>query len=325
MTQTELLAKTAALIHEAAQELKNGPESTFLRGEVERLATEFESLSYRRRLPPAKDFKNKGAEVPLEPRSDVAPLSLVLERVIDESDLLPVSFLEQGVLVQRSVARIVLTRPADSLPAGSGWATGFLVSPTLFLTNNHAIEHREFLASVRFEFNYQKGPDGYDRETDSYQAGDFFVTEPDLDYTLVRLRSKQVANDPSFGTGPVQPGQRWGFVPLNPRPIFRRGQNFNIVQHPAGRQKQIALQNNEIEKLYTNVVLYETDTEPGSSGSPVFDNLWQLVALHHAGGEQTDDGKFLNNEGIRVDRIIKDLRDKLAGTAGAAVLEELGI
>ena len=28
-------------------------------------------------------------------------------------------------------------------------------------------------------------------------------------------------------------------------------------------------------------LIYETDTLPGSSGSPVFNDQWQLVGLHH--------------------------------------------
>jgi V8-like Glu-specific endopeptidase len=31
-------------------------------------------------------------------------------------------------------------------------------------------------------------------------------------------------------------------------------------------------------------VQYTTDTLPGSSGSPVFNDNWEVVALHHAGG-----------------------------------------
>src|SRR5262249_54334511 len=53
-------------------------------------------------------------------------------------------------------------------------------------------------------------------------------------------------------------------------------------------------------------------TEPGSSGSPVFNNQWKLVALHHASvstdspqGRSTPEdpsGKYLN-EGIRLSAI----------------------
>jgi endonuclease/exonuclease/phosphatase family metal-dependent hydrolase len=53
------------------------------------------------------------------------------------------------------------------------------------------------------------------------------------------------------------------------------------------------------------VLRYRTDTEPGSSGSPVFNNDWQLVALHHAG--YREDGGTAVNEGIRISAIVAHL------------------
>ncbi len=106
------------------------------------------------------------------------------------------------------------------------------------------------------------------------------------------------------------------------KPIFREDQRFNIIQHPAGRRKEIAVQNNQVSKLFENAVLYKTDTEPGSSGSPVFDNLWQIVALHHSGGQKDSKGNFINNAGIRIDKIVKDLQVHFAGQS---VLTELDI
>ena len=58
-------------------------------------------------------------------------------------------------------------------------------------------------------------------------------------------------------------------------------------------------------------VQYLTDTLPGSSGSPVFDKDWRLVALHHSGGWITEPGSketFYRNEGIHVDRVGEVLR-----------------
>ncbi|MCB0114203.1 MAG: hypothetical protein KDD84_08930 [Caldilineaceae bacterium] len=87
---------------------------------------------------------------------------------------------------------------------------------------------------------------------------------------------------------------------------------------------EVALQDNEIAQLFSNVVRYLGDTEPGSSGSPVCDNVWKLVALYHAGGEQDGNGKWLNNQGIRIDKIVADLRQHFSG-AGQSVLIELSI
>jgi endonuclease G len=75
-------------------------------------------------------------------------------------------------------------------------------------------------------------------------------------------------------------------------------------------------------------VWYQTDTVAGSSGSPVFNGRWEVVALHHSGVPATDrqgrwltiDGKvfeqgmdenrikWLANEGIRISRIVEHLR-----------------
>ncbi|MAS93935.1 MAG: hypothetical protein CMO55_12140 [Verrucomicrobiales bacterium] len=262
----------------------------------------------------------RGEEVSFSSGDQLGPTGQ-LERIIDENDLLPVAFLESGASRQRSIARVTLREPHRGLNAGSGWGTGFLVSPSLFLTNNHVIREAGFLRKIRFEFNYQVTLDGFETIPESYLAAadGFLHTNVDLDYTLVRLNPGPIQND---GT-PIPPGNRWGSIQLEPFVQFREEQHFNIIQHPNGRRKEVALQDNEIAKLFRNIVLYKGDTEPGSSGSPVFDNVWQLVALHHAGGETNAEGDFVNNEGIRIDRIVEDLRETFQNSS--EILTELGI
>jgi hypothetical protein len=60
---------------------------------------------------------------------------------------------------------------------------------------------------------------------------------------------------------------------------------------------------------------YEVDTEPGSSGSPVFNNRWELVALHSRAGK----GQF--NQGVAVTAIVDDLPEPLAELCVAEVSE----
>ena len=75
---------------------------------------------------------------------------------------------------------------------------------------------------------------------------------------------------------------------------------------------------------------YQTDTAPGSSGSPVFNDQWEVVALHHSGvPRRNSEGKILTvdgriwtgsmgehridwvaNEGIRVVAIITALQEE---------------
>lgn len=56
-----------------------------------------------------------------------------------------------------------------------------------------------------------------------------------------------------------------------------------------------------------DIVQYLTDTLPGSSGSPVFNQVWQLVAIRPAGGWLTEPGqkeKLFRNKGINVARLL---------------------
>lgn len=122
----------------------------------------------------------------------------------------------------------------------------------------------------------------------------------------------------------IKPGPRWGHLQLpRGRVVMRNGMHLNIVQHPRGRRKEVAVQQNRLDAQFSNRVRYTTDTEPGSSGSPVFNNRWDILALHHAGGERNPDNTWKNNQGIPIARIVSDLRTKLAGQA--AVRTQLGI
>ncbi len=55
-----------------------------------------------------------------------------------------------------------------------------------------------------------------------------------------------------------------------------------IIQHPNGEPKQLVLRNNELVDTPNQFVAYVADTSPGSSGSPVYNDQWEVVALHHA-------------------------------------------
>jgi hypothetical protein len=79
-----------------------------------------------------------------------------------------------------------------------------------------------------------------------------------------------------------------------------------IIGHPSGWDTpQFSLQDNLLIDYDDTLVHYRSPTEPGSSGSPVFDSSWTLIAVHHAGGLETprlhgDGGTYPANEGIAV-------------------------
>jgi V8-like Glu-specific endopeptidase len=54
-------------------------------------------------------------------------------------------------------------------------------------------------------------------------------------------------------------------------------------------------------------VSYKTNTDGGSSGSPCFDQDWNLVALHHSGDPNYALGP---NEGIPIDAIVTAIQSR---------------
>ena len=84
----------------------------------------------------------KAEEIEVGPAMDVgdegnvelADLGFIERLIGPEINLLPVHFLTEGAIVQRAVAKAIVSPP--------GWSgTGTMVSPTLFLTNNHVIRN----------------------------------------------------------------------------------------------------------------------------------------------------------------------------------------
>ena len=55
-------------------------------------------------------------------------------------------------------------------------------------------------------------------------------------------------------------------------------------------------------------VQYLTDTLPGSSGSPVCNEFWEVVALHHYGiAGDVAKGILCKNQGIHINRVVEAL------------------
>ena len=271
-----------------------------------------------------RDLPGPGPEAPPnDPRVISFERQPAIERIVFTNNLLAVRFLEVGVTMARPVARVAF-RYAD-LPA-AGLGTGFMVSRSLFMTNNHVIPDTDMAKKLVAQFNYQYARDGItllQPENYEFDPDDFMYTDQDLDFTLIRIKPR--SNVPSGTGGPValiQAGDEFGFIPLTTSFFYSKGQQANVVQHPQGRPKEIALQQNEIQAIYGKVIRYTSDTEPGSSGSPVFNNSWTLITLHHSAGDQDQKtGEWLNNEGVRIDKIIEHIKQKMKPD----IVKEMGL
>ncbi|HEX8408107.1 MAG TPA: trypsin-like peptidase domain-containing protein [Thermoanaerobaculia bacterium] len=205
-----------------------------------------------------------------------------------QSTLLPIAFLDVGLTVSRSVARIVRS------DGSSG--TGFLIGGGWMLTNNHVLPTFEEAEDAVAQFNYQATASGTDAAISAYQLDRRrFHTSAANDWTVIGIKAAAE--------------QKWGFIPL--QAVETKVNAFvNIIQHPGGGPKQVGLYHNTVVFAGEGRVQYLTDTLPGSSGAPVFNDAWHVVALHHSGGMIREPGtkrSFYRNEGIAITTVLAEL------------------
>jgi endonuclease G len=278
------------------------------------------------RLRPFSKFKN------IDPKQVTSYLSqhdlsfseiindrLLRERIIRGDDTLDVNYLQSGVEASKSVCRINI----NSVAGEEGYGTGFLIGPRILITNNHVIPTLDYASFSSAEFNYEKGRD--DQQLASkifhFDPSKLFYTNKDLDYTILWVEEQSIDNSSKI--------TEFGYLTLNPNlGKTKEGNYVSIVQHPDGKIKKIALRENAVTNLsMPKFIRYVTDTKSGSSGSPVFNDRWQVVAIHHAGiPKYNEEGKILNlsggvwdnsqgevqvdwieNEGVRVSSIVYDI------------------
>ncbi len=211
-----------------------------------------------------------------------------LEKIMGmESTLMPIHFLELGLIKASSVARV------ETL---NGYGSGFLIANNFFVTNNHVIESKTTASESVVRFNFQKTKDGHRTKHEDFDldpsAG--FATSIEDDWTIVKIKGD--ANT------------KYGSLPLQ-KFALKMDDFVNIIQHPGGEHKQIALYHNYVTYADKSRVQYLTDTLPGSSGSPVFNSDWEVVALHRSGGWLIEPGtsnEFYRNEGISVNLLVEE-------------------
>jgi endonuclease G len=250
-----------------------------------------------------------------------------LERILKGNDLSDISYLEQGLAAGRPVCRIVLRRNGSLV----GYGTGFLVAPGVLMTNQHVFEDASAVRESIAQFRYERDVHGLDVASVDFglRLDPAPIISRELDFALVQVEPRSLRGETL---------ERFAWLRLDPTPgkAFV-GEYLTIIQHPKGERKQICVRENKLLKYAEKdpYVWYETDTVSGSSGSPVFNNSWDVVALHHSsvpqtrrvGGKDvwlTRDGKVWSadmgedeiawkaNEGIRVSRIVEFLSAKQA-------------
>ena len=262
----------------------------------------------------ARLLKREGGEITVRP-SDLGRGALDemagdrrLEKVFGTERFQSLGWFKDALERCRAVARI-----EDQYEEGIG--TGFLVEgtalhasfpPIVLMTNAHVIP--DAISKEDAFITFRALGDAGDAKDRRHQVQDVLWTSPrnQLDATIVSLKSAPP------GVAPCPTAR--ALPPLDSEPPPRAF----IVGHPSGRiLPMFSIQDNLMLDHDDTWVHYRAPTEPGSSGSPVFDRRWKLIALHHAGSDEMPmlhgGGTYQANEGIWVGRIKEAVQKRLSG------------
>ena len=255
----------------------------------------------------------------LRDTGSVERANVLLERIIQGNDLVGINYLSKGTAASRPVCRVQLRDGGGNV---LGFGSGFLIAPGVLMTNHHVFAQASEARNSLADFDFELDVSGRDRAAVhfGFDPNQLFYANQQLDFAIVAVQSRSVDGGRDL--------KEWGWLPLDGRPgKSDEGEYLTIIQHPGGERKQVCVRENKLLKFDGDVVWYATDTVGGSSGSPVFNRFWQVVALHHSGVPRKDskgrwlttDGRvwdesmderlidWIANEGIRVSSIVRHL------------------
>lgn len=225
------------------------------------------------------------------------PVNFAFERAIGENDSVYSNFIELIRNAKQKVGRIAVKQGNRNL----AFATGFMVSENLMLTNWHVFRTIEEVADSEIQFHYELNTSGNPGTALSFklQSDKFYHSNEELDYCFVAVSPLDISGREKLST--------IGYIYIDPtlgKLGNEREEALNIIHHPDGDYMQLSIRENLFVKITPTSIWYETDTAPGSSGSPVFNDQWQVVALHHMGvGKKNDAGEYIDKNGKEIPKI----------------------
>jgi endonuclease G len=204
------------------------------------------------------------------------------EAIVGLDEMLDFAFLELGRNAGASVGRVLVPGYENGqrrlLKNGKPWVmlgTAWVVADGYVLTNHHVVNARRAgeapavpedlecqARAAEFEFDF----DAPGAETNKAAVAAVAAMNPLLDYAVLKVDTRNRA--PLRLSKQALSYTEGAWLPVN------------IVQHPRGGYKKLGIRSNLVTGATASELRYFTDTDIGSSGSPVLDDNWRVVALH---------------------------------------------
>lgn len=134
------------------------------------------------------------------------------------------------------------------------------------------------------------------------------MTDAALDFTVIGLQERSRQGAPLARFGALH------LVPESGKAL--KSEHLSIIQHPGGREKQIALRNSRVLGVHGDHLYHDADTQQGASGAPMLNDRWYRVAPHHRTVPDLNEAcTWAANRGVGISAIFKRLRKSAADSA----------
>ncbi|MEH1966902.1 trypsin-like peptidase domain-containing protein [Nostoc sp.] len=144
-------------------------------------------------------------------------------------------------------------------PVGNPIGTGVLIKHNLFLTCNHIFSKSQ-VQKAWVRFGYKTG--NYQSEKNVLEL-DIITNHSRLDYALLQIKAQT----------------QHQAISLNESSILDSGQEIRIIHHPQGNPLVIS-DLGQIMQVGEDYIDHNLKTDHGSSGAPIFNRQWELIAIH---------------------------------------------
>ena len=223
------------------------------------------------------------------------------EKVLGKDGFVTFKWFLNGVDRARAIAKV---EDKNGEPQG----TGFLLAgkhfdegmgdELLFITNAHV------LSNIRNELD--RGALGADQAVIKFELED---NGHECVATEILWSSPRHEYDTTIARLNRSPDQVSAYPVAKQPPATNDNPRVYVIGHPRGRSVSFSIHDNILLDKDSRHLHYRAPTEGGSSGSPVFNRSWELIALHHYGSFDMaklngKSGSYAANEGVWIKAII---------------------
>ncbi len=252
--------------------VSSGVEKSFTRN-INFNSTAFELTS--RIVAKSREYKVSAQRLDYHPL--ISLLAYLLGRYHDELEDQEISLFTKLVEQGQENLKAFKTRRAVGRiesPQGNGIATGVVIGKNLLLTCNHVFSKTQ-VNQAWIRFNYKANSP--QSEEDLFELDmDFVCHHHYPDYALVRIK------------GGLQQE-----IAISSYETLDSEQDIRIIHHPQGKPLVISSLG-QIKQVGEDYIQHNVSTDNGSSGAPIFNRQWELIAIHRGnhgiGGRNVEPG-----------------------------------